>query len=115
MEKLLATAAKYRITMGVKCRMFQQSLKPYLGYDVSSQGISISRSRIQELEELAIPSDAKGVEKYIGMVNFSAPFLGTRVAAVLAPLTTLLRHDSRFEMKEEHINAIQEIKKLMIK
>jgi cleavage and polyadenylation specificity factor subunit 1 len=72
-----------------KCVFAVASLK-FLGHQVSAAGIVPLARHVTAIQEFPPPSDLKGLQRFLGMVNFYRQFLPS-IAQVLQPLTDLLR------------------------
>jgi cleavage and polyadenylation specificity factor subunit 1 len=72
-----------------KCVFAASSLK-FLGHQVSAAGIVPLARHVTAIQDFPPPSDLKGLQRFLGMVNFYRQFLPS-IAQVLQPLTDLLR------------------------
>ena len=72
-----------------KCVFAKPSLK-FLGHQVSSAGIIPLARHVTAVKEFPPPSDLKGLQRFLGMINFYRQFIPS-VARILQPLTDLLR------------------------
>lgn len=57
-----------------KC-VFAEKEVSFLGFDVSEKGIVPSQSRVKVISEFALPATTKGLQCFLGMVNFYRFFL----------------------------------------
>ncbi len=62
----------------------------YLGHNISSTGIQPLKAKVAAILEFERPVMAKGLQTYLGMVNFYRRFL-QGAAKVLRPLTEALK------------------------
>ncbi len=72
-----------------KCVFAVASLN-FLGHQVSAAGIVPLARHVTAIQEFPPPSGLKGLQRFLGMVNFYRQFLPS-IAQVLQPLTDLLR------------------------
>jgi len=72
-----------------KCVFAASSLK-FLGHQVSAAGIVPLARHVTAIQDFPPPSDLKGLQRFLGMVNFYRQFLPS-IAQVLQPLTDFLR------------------------
>ena len=72
-----------------KCVLGQPSVK-FLGHTISADGITPHQDRVEPIQKYAPPTDKKGVQRFLGMVNFYRRFL-PKIAEVLVPLTELTK------------------------
>jgi hypothetical protein len=54
---------------------FGQTLVPYLGFVVSSEGIQQDPARFQALKQWPLPSSAKELKRFLGGINFYNKFI----------------------------------------
>jgi hypothetical protein len=71
-----------------KCVFAVASLK-FLGHQVSAAGIVPLARLVTAIQDFPPPADLKGLQRFLGMVNFYRQFL-TSIAKILQPLTDLL-------------------------
>lgn len=62
----------------------------YLGYDLSSEGVSTNTAKVDAILQLPIPNSIKGLRQVIGMLSWYRKFIPD-FATVIAPLTDLLK------------------------
>jgi hypothetical protein len=61
----------------------------FLGHRVSTAGISPLPKHVEALQCLPVPTDVKGLQRFLGLINFYRRFL-PGIAATLLPLTNAL-------------------------
>ena len=72
-----------------KCVLGQGSVK-FLGHTVTADGVYPHNDRVEPILQYARPHDKKGVQRFLGLINFYRRFL-PKIAEVLVPLTDLTR------------------------
>jgi len=72
-----------------KCNFASTSVK-FLGHMVDGNGIKPLPVHVQAIQEFPPPTTVKQLQQFLGMINFYRRFL-PRIAAILRPLTDLLR------------------------
>jgi hypothetical protein len=106
-----------------RCREFGISLNPkkcvfavhegkLLGYVVSKQGITVDPEWVAAILELPLPHHKKGLQSFIGRINFVRHFL-SNIATLLKPLTAMLKKNAVFSWTREGKNSFQEIKEAL--
>jgi len=75
-----------------KCVLGQSEVE-FLGYLVSGEGIRPLPERVRAISEYPRPTTAKGLRRYLGMLNFYRRCL-SEAAKTLAPLNDLLRSNA---------------------
>ncbi|GAB7332949.1 hypothetical protein MBLNU13_g04654t1 [Cladosporium sp. NU13] len=70
-----------------KCKFFTDEVA-FLGYTVSTAGVSMDRSRIATVEDWPTPSTFREVQVFLGFANFYRRFI-KQYSKIVAPLTAL--------------------------
>lgn len=113
LDLIFTLAARYGLTFGSKCTLFRSNIK-FLGHVVDSNGVRLDDDRIKDLLNLPLPKTKNDVEKYMGVVNYCSPFLGTEFSSIVAPLTDLVRSkQQKIEWGELQQKAIEKLKRLL--
>ena len=81
----------------------------YLGFTFSNAQISIGNERIQGLLALPRPQSAKGILRFIGIVNYLSMFV-PYLSDLVAPLYDLTCKNKTFNWTEKHEESFQKIK-----
>jgi hypothetical protein len=81
----------------------------FLGHVVSSTGVHIDPERTRAIRDFPPPRDAKGISRFIGMVNFYHKFI-PKLAEVAAPLNMLRKKNARFQWGPEQQVAFDALK-----
>jgi hypothetical protein len=72
-----------------KC-VFASDAVTFLGHRVTATGIVPLQQQVAAIKDFPPPTDLKGLQRFLGMVNFYRQFIPS-VARILQPLTDLLR------------------------
>ena len=96
-----------------KCQFGLKSIS-YVGYGVSSEGISVSPDKIDSVTKARVPKDVSELRSFLGLVNFVGKFI-PNLPTVAEPLLRLIRHKVKFVWGEEQRKAFERIKELMSK
>ncbi|KAJ8895775.1 hypothetical protein PR048_001113 [Dryococelus australis] len=76
----------------------------YLGYILTSEGISVDPERVLALSEFPQPKTTRELQQFLGIVNFSALFLFLpSKSKILEPLFSLLKKDTEFFRFYRHL------------
>ena len=94
-----------------KCSFGLPSVK-LLGYIVNKDGIAADPEKIQAIQNLAPPTDIKGVRSFLGMTGFYRQCM-SNYAAVAEPLETLKRKHAHFQWGTPQQNAFEQLKGLL--
>ncbi|MBW0549472.1 hypothetical protein O181_089187 [Austropuccinia psidii MF-1] len=95
-------------TKASKC-VFHASSVEYLGYVVSSEGLKIDSSKVQQILNWPQPNNIKALQSFLGFANFYCCFI-KNYSKKISALTSLLKKDSPFIFNEETHNQFQILK-----
>ncbi|MBW0572106.1 hypothetical protein O181_111821, partial [Austropuccinia psidii MF-1] len=93
---------------GSKC-VFHASSVEYLGYVVSSDGLKIDSSKVQQILNWPQPKNIKPLQSFRGFANFCCCFI-KNYSKKITSLTSLLTKDSPFIFNEEALSQFQSLK-----
>ena len=96
-----------------KCKLMQREVQ-FLGYVVSSGGISGDPQKITAVKEFPRPVDLKSLRAFLGLTSYYRRFV-PRFSAVAQPLYNLTKKDALFEWTVECEEAFQRLKDLLTK
>ena len=94
-----------------KCKIFRNEVS-FVGYTISSKGISIDNTRIQPILDLKPPKTRKGVQSVIGMFNFHRQFIQD-FAGIMKPIYKLLQKDNKLVWTPECQESFDKLKLAM--
>lgn len=95
-----------------KCHFCKSELK-YLGYVVNSQGLLADPEKIASILNIPTPKNSKDVRHIIGMASWYRRFI-PNFSSIIAPLTALLKKNSKFMWSELCDTAFSTIKNHLI-
>ena len=91
--------AKLQLKAG-KCKIANQETE-WLGFKMTSQGISPVNSKVQGITEELGPTNLKGVRSFLGAVNQFNKFTPD-LASICLPFRSILKKDAIWNWSEEH-------------
>jgi hypothetical protein len=80
----------------------------FLGRLISPAGVRVGPARTKAIETFPPPRDAKGVARFIGMVNFYK--FVPEFAKIVAPLNTLRKKGAKFKCGTAQEQAFDQLK-----
>ena len=95
-----------------KCAFGQKEVK-LLGYIVSGQGIRSDPEKTRAINEMAPPTDVKGVRSFLGMCNYYRQCI-PNYARVASPLVKLTHKYVKFLWGKEEHEAWQTLRDLLV-
>ena len=111
--RCLDRAKEIGITMNINKCKFKEKELTYLGHKLSADGIHADETKIKAICEMQMPTDKKGIQRLLGMVNYVAKFL-PNVSEVTAPLRELLKKNEHWQWKSAHTDSFNKIKEMLI-
>ena len=80
-----------------------------LGHIVSKKGISIDLERIKAIEQIPLPHNKKGMQSFMGTINFVRRFVPGFVQTG-KPLEQMVKQNAQFKWTEIEKNEFSKIK-----
>ena len=78
-----------------KCDFFKREIY-YLGHLISPEGISPLPNKLDCIQHMPVPKNAKVIKQFLGLTGYYRKFV-PRFADISRPLTTLTKKDKKFE------------------
>ena len=85
LKQIFERCRKYGISLNPKKCMFAIIEGKLLGHVVSKKGISIDPERIKAIEQIPLPHNKKGMQSFMGIINFVRRFVPD-FAQIVKPL-----------------------------
>ena len=95
-----------------KCAFFQTRVE-YLGYDVSTEGIQPSPSKVKAVVEWPRPQSVRDVRGFLGLASFYRRFI-KQFSLKAKPLTDLTREKNQWQWNEREEQAFNTLKKSLV-
>ena len=80
---------------------------------MSHKGVTVDPERTQAIRDFPPPRDAKGVARFVGMVNFYRRFI-PGAAEIAAPLNSLRKKGAKFVWGDEQQRAFEILKESIL-
>ncbi|GMF31679.1 unnamed protein product [Phytophthora fragariaefolia] len=90
LSRLLARFAECRISISFTKSIFVQPTVDFLSHEVSQHGIRANPAKIAAIAELPFPTSKKGMQGFLGALNYYSRFIQNR--AVKVANASILRH-----------------------
>ena len=78
-----------------KCDFFKSEIH-YLRHLISTEGISLLPNKLDCIQHMPAPRNAKEIKQFLGLTGYYRKFV-PRFADISRPLTTLTKKDKKFE------------------
>ena len=91
-----------------KCK-FRQSEVIYLGHLLTSKGMKPDPSKVNAVTEMPIPTNAKELQRFLGMVTYLSKFI-PNVSQIAAPLRKILEKDVLWDWGKHQAESFNKLK-----
>lgn len=91
-----------------KCSFHQTSVE-FLGYFISSDGVSMDPGKADSIRNWPIPRNVKDIQSFLGFANFYRRFIDN-YSGIVVPLTRLTRKDVPFTWNDEARASFESLK-----
>ena len=95
-----------------KC-IFKADHLPFAGHELSADGVSPQKSRIEAITNMPHPTSATGVRSFLGMINFCKQYIRD-YSSITAPLWLLTKKCQHFFWGPEQQKAFDTLKDQLI-
>lgn len=113
LEEVLGRLRDGGLTVNPEKVTFARPEISFLGHLVSSRGVCIDPARTQGIKDFPPPKDAKGVARFVGMVNFYRRFI-PNAAELAAPLNLLRKKGAVFEWGGDQQKSFELLKEAVM-
>ena len=100
LERCLEILRQNGLTANQKKCLFRQKEIEYYGFKISAQGMRPIESKVQAIQNFAIPSNTKEVRSFLGLVNYLGRYI-PHLATLTQPLRELTKKDQKFEWNQQ--------------
>lgn len=95
MQLVLEALDKAHLRIKLKKCQFGVEKLEFLGHLVSTEGIEMAPSKVDQIKNWPTPQSAKNVQEFLGFCGFNRQFI-RNYAKITIPLTNLTRKDTPF-------------------
>ncbi|KAF1318886.1 reverse transcriptase, partial [Globisporangium splendens] len=92
-----------------KCIFFAQEI-PVLGCFVGKHGVRVDPEKVKAIDDWPVPQNVKQLRQWLGLANYLHKYT-RNYAALVQPLTQLLKKDIEWEWSSDHQAAFAEVKR----
>ncbi|KAJ0389195.1 hypothetical protein P43SY_010946 [Pythium insidiosum] len=75
LERLMDACEKWGLSISLPKSVFGLSRVDYLGHSVSAEGVKANPKNLEELKHLTFPRTLKGIQSFLGSLNFYHKFI----------------------------------------
>ena len=108
-REVLDRLKKANLTVKLSKVKFASQELSFLGHRISPAGISIDQERTRAIRNFPPPKDAKGIARFVGMVNYFHKFI-PQLAEIASPLNVLRRKGEKFVWGPDQQQAFDQLK-----
>jgi hypothetical protein len=110
-QKVLQRLRNVGLHASIEKSFFNLKEVEYLGYQISEQGISMSKEKVQAVQVWPVPRNVKDVQAFLGFANFYRRFI-EGFSKMCKSLTDLLRKDGKWYWTTTCDTALEYLKEL---
>ncbi|XP_011859423.1 PREDICTED: uncharacterized protein LOC105556919 [Vollenhovia emeryi] len=113
LKQVLISLKSYGLSLNLgKCKFLRTTVE-YLGYIISSQGITLSPRHVEAIQKFPQPRKTIHLQKFLGLTNYFRKFI-ENYATIARPLHNLLKKDSPFRFNDTCVNSFNTLKERLI-
>lgn len=112
-RKVLSKLREAKLSLKLEKCNFDQSSVNFLGYVVSTEGLSMDPAKVSAIKEWSTPRSAHDIQVFLGLANFYRRFVKD-YSKIAAPLTALLKKNIKFRWTPPAQAAFEELKRRLI-
>ena len=109
-KEILSRLRKFNLFAKLEKCQFHKSSVEFLGYIVSSKGITMDPAKIKAVQDWPAPKNIKDIQSFLGFANFYRRFIKD-FSKIVTPITKLLRKDTKWDWNSEAQNSFELLKK----
>lgn len=113
LELVFQKCLEFGFSLNPKKCIFGVSQGKLLGHVVSKEGVSIDLNHIKSIKELPLPVNKKGIQSFLGKINFISRFISDFTGIVI-PIKIMLKKDLYFKWTLEAKEAFEKIKEAIL-
>jgi hypothetical protein len=95
-----------------KCEFWLDSVK-FLGHTISSEGISVDPTKVQEVMDWKPPTSVHQIRSFLGLAGYYRRFIPD-FSKIAKPITELLKKEVKFRWDDKCEEAFHTLRKLLI-
>lgn len=114
LEKVLTRLQSAGLKVNASKSKFCQDRLEYLGYVITRDGIQPNMKKVEAILKIDTPKTRKQLRGFIGLVNYYRDLYPKR-SHILAPLSSLTSAKVKWEWKDIHQQAFDEMKRVISK
>jgi hypothetical protein len=100
LKKILARLKEFRLKISREKSSFFKTEVRFMGHIISARGVRPNEDKVAAIRDIPIPTNAKEVRSFLGVINYYLRFLGN-LAGKVEPLNRLLKKNAKFQVTEE--------------
>ncbi|PIK62480.1 hypothetical protein BSL78_00577 [Apostichopus japonicus] len=112
LEKLMERCRETNLKLNPKKLKLKLNRVPFIGHLITDEGLKPDSNKVRSVMEMPDPTDVKGVQRFIGFVNYLSKFL-PGLSDIGEPLRKLTLKDTEWCWMDVHKAAVQKVKQLI--
>jgi hypothetical protein len=95
----------------LKCEFWLKSVK-FLGHTISSEGISVDPTKVQEVMDWKPPTSVHQIRSFLGLTGYYRRFIPD-FSKIAKPMTELLKKEAKYQWENKCDEAFHTLRKLL--
>lgn len=113
LDEVFRRLREANVTVSVdKCQFCKPEMK-YLGYVVDCNGLHVDPDKVKAMLEIPTPTCVRDVRSIVGTFSWYRKFV-PEFSSIIAPMTALLRKNSKFQWTAECAESFRRVKELLV-
>jgi len=108
LKEVLTTLYFHGFELNLKKCLFLCDEIEFLGYQISSHGVTISDRHTEAIQNFKSPRNVKELQRFLGLAGYFRKFIN-QFAIKSKPLTELLKKNAPYEFSEECVKAFTQL------
>ena len=100
LRQVFIKCRKFGVPLNLSKCVFDTNRGKLLGHIILGDGLTIDPERVKEILALTLPNHKKGLQSFLGRINFFRRFVPC-LATMVKPLIAMLKKDMSFSWKKK--------------
>lgn len=109
LRQFMERCKEKNIKLNVEKFRLREEEVPYIGHRLTADGLKVDPEKVRALKDMPQPTDVKGVQRLLGMVNYLSKFCN-HLSDQCEILRQLTHKDNLWDWTETHEEAFRKIK-----
>lgn len=113
LKQFLDRCREKNIKLNAEKFRLRQKETTYIGHRLTADGLKVDPEKVRAVEQMPAPTDVKGIQRLLGMVNYLAKFC-PHLSDQCKVMRDLTHKDSKWKWTAEHDRAFLKLKETRV-